>query len=1338
MVDLEDIGYKNARDVAFLEGYHDPMLAVLHENERTWAGRVAVVHHTASITTISLDISQRRQYRNWSVNRLPHELNALVAVPAPAGGVLAVSSSALLYCDRGVRCAMKISEYATIMGDGGIRYDSAEDQEPLLLAATPPVHLDGYQFLFSHADGRVFVATLRLDDDGNAERGIEFREVPVARRLESGAAACITKLAVGPGYLFLASRLGDSSLLRISKGKRNASGALSVSDVGAVASGGGLVTGTIKAEAEPASTSSPSSPATKAASAKAEVDRSDEDLYGPGSGAEQAQSEVKAKAEPADDDSDDDLYGGGGGGDAAAPSGDGDDAKIEDAAAAGGNGAGAGASLFAPMEFDDDEEAAMYAAAPAAAAAVGAREAIVERDYTLVEVDSLLNVGPAADISLCPHRRSPEDEKKDSMTMVTTSGGGPFQKLTTVQRGIVPVVSTAVDLPTATAVWTVLGAPPEEDEGVQESAEVKGAAGETGSGGDEMETEGVEQAESEDAPAQGSGGGEVNKGTGKAQRVGPGEHAYMVISLGGEEPGTIVLKGRELEEFDESEVMDFYTGGATICVANLLGSRRIVQVTPWNVVLLRGAKKELELPLVAGSQVVAAWVLDPYVALLLQDGALLLIAADEQTLQLNFVPSAHIQGVTAGCMFRSCGAGGEAFLAVATRKGALQIFSVPALELVAEMPYLALGNVTLMDALVLPKEMEIAGIEEIEPPLVMNVGIEFIPGTSDPLLGSCACLVAITAHGDLLVYKSFRHVVPVIGDESAKRLEFTSLRFRKEPHDFMLRGKMVWDDMFVDELERGDPTREASLQELRTSRLMPLGGVGGLHGILVAARSPCVVIFSRGAVRVTAWKLDRNEGVRSSTRYCSTQCPDGIVCIADRGKDRARGMLKICEVPAGLRVDSPWPARSHFVGYSVHHIAFHAPTGCHVAIVSKQTPIKEERLPEDFKEVGHVPELTAPTYMVQLLAPHSFEVLDTLDDLFEVDGETALCIQVVHLKNTQKRDALLPYVAIGTGFLNGETECSRACGRLYVVEITSVIGAEGYEGKQIYKLKKNWSSADLQDIKAPVTAVAQLEGYLVVGQGPNPGMIGGSKLYVYEWAEEKLVGRAFYDSYCYVTSLKTVKHFVIMTDVRHSLIFLRWREDVRMLQLLARDVHPLNVTACEFLVIGNQLGFLAADDNRNMQVFIFNPTSAEYRKQQLACRADIHSGGIINKFLRWPMPFNAKTGVRLAVHFATLDGAVGAVIPLTEKSYRRLLALQNLLVNAMPHIAGLNPRSWRLYKSAGVMKRRFAKNFLDGTLLARFLHLPLPLQVQLAGAMGQERDTVLGDLFEIIMSSSIV
>jgi hypothetical protein len=63
------------------------------------------------------------------------------------------------------------------------------------------------------------------------------------------------------------------------------------------------------------------------------------------------------------------------------------------------------------------------------------------------------------------------------------------------------------------------------------------------------------------------------------------------------------------------------------------------------------------------------------------------------------------------------------------------------------------------------------------------------------------------------------------------------------------------------------------------------------------------------------------------------------------------------------------------------------------------------------------------------------------------------------------------------------------------------------------------------------------------------GMTGGSKLYVYEWVEEKLVGRSFFDAHLYITTLKTLKFFIIFGDVHHSLHLLRWREDIRMLQV---------------------------------------------------------------------------------------------------------------------------------------------------------------------------------------------
>ena len=121
------------------------------------------------------------------------------------------------------------------------------------------------------------------------------------------------------------------------------------------------------------------------------------------------------------------------------------------------------------------------------------------------------------------------------MELVTASGGLQYGKLGVLQRSLNPVVMTAVPLPDAQAVWTVFGP--------------------TAKGADEdMEEDGNEEGEES-----------------------AGMHAYMVISQGNDK-GTIVLKGRELEEFDEDEQVDFEVDAKTVCVGNIFGNQRIVQV----------------------------------------------------------------------------------------------------------------------------------------------------------------------------------------------------------------------------------------------------------------------------------------------------------------------------------------------------------------------------------------------------------------------------------------------------------------------------------------------------------------------------------------------------------------------------------------------------------------------------------------------------------------------------------------------------------------------------------------------------------------------------------------
>lgn len=99
--------------------------------------------------------------------------------------------------------------------------------------------------------------------------------------------------------------------------------------------------------------------------------------------------------------------------------------------------------------------------------------------------------------------------------------------------------------------------------------------------------------------------------------------------------------------------------------------------------------------------------------------------------------------------------------------------------------------------------------------------------------------------------------------------------------------------------------------------------------------------------------------------------------------------------------------------------------------------------------------------------------------------------------------------------------------------------------------------------------------------------------------------------------------------------------------------------------------------------------------------------------------------------FGTLDGSIGFLLPIPEKTYRRLLMLQNLLITYLAHTASLNPRSYRCVKSPEVALVNPQKNILDGDLLYEYLNLSLAEKQDLAKRIGTTREQILDDLLEM-------
>jgi cleavage and polyadenylation specificity factor subunit 1 len=321
------------------------------------------------------------------------------------------------------------------------------------------------------------------------------------------------------------------------------------------------------------------------------------------------------------------------------------------------------------------------------------------------------------------------------------------------------------------------------------------------------------------------------------------------------------------------------------------------------------------------------------------------------------------------------------------------------------------------------------------------------------------------------------------------------------------------------------------------------------------------------------------------------------------------------------------------------------------------------------------------------------------------------------------------YLAVGTCTVRAKGEDVPSKGRLLIYRI-SLDPYAGLTSPPTLTLVDQYSQRS-----GPPTAIAQLGPHIIIAAGPT--------LWVYAFsAREKLKPIAFYDADFYVVSLRVVKTLVAVTDAYHSVHLLRWHEHdpAHTLELMGKDYSPI-VSAqpggSHFVVDPPSLGMLVGDSRGNLQLLQYDPADVESRGgNRLVRRADFHLSHRLSflqhtRMAEVPRPGAYRAGVRVMV-FGSVEGGVGALVPVEEKVYRRLYALQAVMVNALPHVGAFNPRGFRLVEARGWAQGR-KKGTLDGELLWRFAGLSVGKQEDLASAIGTSREMVLESLLEVDM-----
>ncbi|KAE9617217.1 putative cleavage/polyadenylation specificity factor, A subunit [Lupinus albus] len=952
-----------------------------------------------------------------------------------------------------------------------------------------------------------------------------------------------------------------------------------------------------------------------------------------------------------------------------------------------------------------------------------------QKTFSFAVRDSLINVGPLKDFSyglrINADANATGISKQSNYELVCCSGHGKNGSLCVLRQSIRPEVITEVELPGCKGIWTVY-----HKNTRSHSADSSKLADDD----DEY-------------------------------------HAYLIISL---EARTMVLETADLLS-EVTESVDYYVQGKTLAAGNLFGRRRVIQVFERGARILDGSFMTQEVSFgssnsesSSGSEsaiTLSVSIADPYVLLRMSDGSIRLLIGDPGSCTISLISPASLEsskGSVSSCTlyhdkgpepwlrktstdaWLSTGVSeaidgtdgaaqdhGDIYCVVCHENGTLEIFDVPNFSCVFSVESFISGKSHLVDALVkeVPKgDKDSDGmVSQGRKENVLNMKVVELAMQRWSGQHSRPFLFGVLSDGTTLCYHAYLYESPdgtskvedsvsavPVGLSSTSVSRLRNLRFVRVPLDAYAR-------------------EEASNESLG-QHITIFKNIGGYQGFFLSGSRPAWAMVFRERLRIHPQLCDGS--IVAFTVLHNVNCNHGLIYVT------SQGVLKICQLPSSSNYDSYWPVQKVPLKATPHQVTYYAeknlyplivsvpvlkPLNQVVALVDQDVNVQAESQNLNSDEQNRF--YTVDEFEVRIMEPEkSGGPWQTKATIPMQSSENALTVRMVTLLNTtsKENETLL---AIGTAYVQGEDVAAR--GRILLFSL----------GKNTDNSQTLVSEVYSKELKGAISALASLQGHLLIASGP--------KIILHKWTGTELNGIAFFDAPpLHVVSLNIVKNFILIGDVHKSIYFLSWKEQGAQLSLLAKDFGSLDCFATEFLIDGSTLSLMVSDDQKNIQIFYYAPKMSEsWKGQKLLSRAEFHVGAHVTKFLRLQMlstsdrsgsgPGSDKTN-RFALLFGTLDGSIGCIAPLDEITFRRLQSLQRKLVDVVPHVAGLNPRAFRQFRSNGKAHRPGPDSIVDCELLCHYEMLPLEEQLEIAHQVGTTRSQILTNLSDLSLGTSFL
>ncbi|KAL7332399.1 mRNA cleavage and polyadenylation factor subunit [Mucor circinelloides] len=677
-----------------------------------------------------------------------------------------------------------------------------------------------------------------------------------------------------------------------------------------------------------------------------------------------------------------------------------------------------------------------------------------------------------------------------------------------------------------------------------------------------------------------------------------------------------------------------------------------------------------------------------------------------------------------------------------TTDGTLQIYSLPDFKEYFTCPQFDIAPDLITDQ---PKDSSKKSsnnnnqsssiIQEI---LMTNIGRE----RKDPHL------VARTETNDIIIYKAFSFV-PSNSNNDTKS-DRLALRFSRVHHEYVSRKsassaaeeskkskkKEIIDEFDIPDLDLDEEEEEAAkkptkkLEKHRQKLLIPFTDVAGYTGVFVAGSQPAWLMNScKSFVRVHPMKT-KNE-VIGFTQFHNVNCKHGFITVDAKSTICLSGLRT-----DGVIYDLDWVMQKIPLGQTVHKIQYHPVMRVYAVLVSSEQPVNLQKeddapAPENDQEASTTHDEREPgeflpqidRFSMIMVSPVTWEIVDKVD--FE-EFEQCFSLQCAALESKQTSTGRKHFMVVGTGVLRGEDTTMR--GSIRIFDIIEVV-PEPNNPQTNHKFKH----LHTEDVKGAVTAMCNVSGHLA--------SCIGSKVIVWSLEDdESLVGVAFIDVQIYVTSMSSIKNFILLGDAQKSIWFLGFQLEPAKLSLLGKDYQSFEVGCVDFIIDDKSLYLVVGDTSENLDLYQYAPFNLQsFGGQKLMRRGDFHVGSQVQTMVRLPQIEKTDKGLEYSRrHFClcgTFSGSISVLSPISEKTFKRLSTLYGQLVNNVQHVAGLNPRAYRLIKGP---KQRMASNrtkaVLDGDLIFEFAGLSIERQKETTKQIGTTVPRIMEDLVDIEFS----